>query len=180
MSFLRNGQGKISYFLLYYHLYSVKSFYSPSCFHWFEKLVYLVSWKINIVCSGYLQRLKSWHSFNIWVCTQFFVSSVFLKCTNMLSRPLHTIIQISISKMNLSYLYTFFRALILQVLSCSWIFGLNSKISEFWQHLVHARSVTPCPVRYTSNLILKLYRLDIGLWLRKILYWFRFGITWIF
>ena len=149
MSFLRNGQGKITYFLLYYHLYSVKSFYSPSCFHWFEKLVYLVSWKINIVCSG----TKIVGILSIFGFVHSFLSRpFFLKCTNMLSRPLHTIIQISISKMNLSYLYTFFRALILQVLSCSWIFGLNTKISEFWQHLVHVPSVTPCPVRYTIQI----------------------------
>ena len=63
MSFLRNGRDKMTYFLLYYHLYSLKSFNSPSCFHWFKKLVYLVSRKINIACSGCLLTLKSWAFF---------------------------------------------------------------------------------------------------------------------
>ena len=152
MSFLRNGQGKITYFLLYYHLYSVKSFYSPSCFHWFEKLVYLVSWKINIVCSGYLQRLKSWHSFNIWVCTQFFVSSVFFEVYQY-AVPSVTHHYPNFYQQDESFLFVyFFHTLTLQVLSCSWIFGLNTKISEFWQHLVHVPSVTPCPVRYTIQI----------------------------
>ena len=63
MSFLRNGRDKMTYFFTLLSSVFTQIILFTLFFHWFKKLVYLVSRKINTAFSGCLQTLKSWAFF---------------------------------------------------------------------------------------------------------------------